>query len=71
MKYYVIAREDNVAIKEFDNLKEAEKFERQLFRKDIEDCCFEPDFYDVVDENHEGLIKDGEYRDEYLKKYIY
>lgn len=51
-KYYTADRETGTFIDEFDTYAEAEKAIEQYEKDDKKNGVFEPDFYDIVDEEH-------------------
>ena len=55
MKFYTADRETGNFIDEFTTIDEARKAIKRYEQTDIDNDCFEPDFYDIVNEFHETI----------------
>lgn len=53
MKYYVRDREAGNIIEQCANLQQAQAFVKQYESDDKKDGIFTPNFYEIIDENHE------------------
>lgn len=56
MKYYTADREAGNKIEAFDSIEEALKAIAAYEAEDMKDGTYTPDFYDVVNEDHEIVI---------------
>lgn len=56
MKIYTANKETGTIIDEFKSIDEAKKAIENYEETDKEDGTYEPNFYDVVDEDHCSLI---------------
>ena len=53
MKYYVRDKEAGNIIEECANLEQAKELVKQYESDDKKDGIFTPNFYEIIDENHE------------------
>ena len=58
MKIYTADKETGTFIEEFDSIKKAKDAIARYETDDEKEGIFEPDFYDIVNENHESIIDD-------------
>lgn len=58
MKIYTADRETGTFIEECRSVSEAREFIADYEAMDMQDGTFEPDFYDIVDENHCSIFAD-------------
>ena len=56
MKIYTADRETGTFIEECATIEEAKNIISEYEASDIKDGIYEPDFYDVVNENHESIM---------------
>lgn len=52
MEIYVADRETGTLIEECASIEDAKRLIVEYEEQDKADCVYEPDFYDIVDENH-------------------
>lgn len=65
-KIYTACRETGTFIDEFETVADAKAAIEEYEATDRENDAYEPDFYDIVDENHCSLIADRDERQESL-----
>ena len=58
MKIYTADKETGTFIEEFDSIKKAKDAIACYEAEDEKEGVFEPDFYDIVNENHESIMKE-------------
>ena len=58
MKIYTADKETGTFIEEFDSIKKAKDAMACYEAEDEKEGVFEPDFYDIVNENHESIMEE-------------
>ena len=58
MKIYTADKETGTFIEEFDSIKKANDAIERYEVEDKKEGIFKPDFYDVVNENHESIMEE-------------
>ena len=65
-KIYTADRETGTFIDEFETVADAKAAIEEYEETDRANDAYEPDFYDIVDENHISLLSDRTHRQELL-----
>ena len=63
MRYFTAARETGDFIDEFDTYEDCKNAILEYEAYDKDDDSYEPDFYDIVDEDHRSYMTNEDYED--------